>query len=82
MANKSLSGTDKYFTATQQREQTVRDIIEKERAATEAKSARLKALRLAEEAEDRAEAERYPPPPPAPKKKTRKTAADHTDQLS
>jgi hypothetical protein len=75
MAIKSPSGTDKYFTATQQREQTVKDIIEKERAATEAKSARLKALRLAKEAEDRAEAERNPSPPPAPKKKKARKVA-------
>ena len=68
MANKSSSAGDGIFSASQQREQTVRDIIEKERAAVEAKSARLKALRLAKEAADREAAANAPPPPPAPKR--------------
>jgi hypothetical protein len=68
MANKSSSAGDGVFSASQQREQTVRDIIEKERAAVEAKSARLKALRLAKEAADREAAANAPPPAPVPKR--------------
>ena len=41
------------FSASDQRSRMVLDQIEKERAATDAKTARLKALRLAKEAEDR-----------------------------
>jgi hypothetical protein len=46
-----------HFTHTERRDELVRQEIEKERAATDAKTARLKALRLAKEATDRAEAE-------------------------
>jgi len=56
------------FSASDQRSRAVMDQIEKERAAADAKTARLKALRLAKEAED-AEAAKNAPPPPA---KTRK----------
>jgi hypothetical protein len=42
------------FTASEQRDKLVRTEIEKERAATDAKTARLKALRLAHEAEEAA----------------------------
>lgn len=44
------------FSASDLRSRAVLEQIEKERAATDAKTARLKALRLAKEAEDRAEA--------------------------
>jgi hypothetical protein len=47
-----------HFTHTERRDELVRQEIEKERAATDAKTARLRALRLAKEASDRAEAER------------------------
>ncbi|HWA92229.1 MAG TPA: hypothetical protein VG889_19480 [Rhizomicrobium sp.] len=46
--------------------------IEKERAATAAKSARLKALRLAKEAADREAAALLPPAPPPKKRAARK----------
>ncbi|HTK80428.1 MAG TPA: hypothetical protein VL286_08305 [Rhizomicrobium sp.] len=59
------------FKASDQREAAVRAEIEKERAATAAKTAKLKALRLAKEASDRAEVEANPPPP---KPKTRRPA--------
>ena len=49
------------FTASEQRDKLVRTEIEKERAATDAKTARLKALRLAHEAEEAAK----PKPPTA-----------------
>jgi hypothetical protein len=66
MANKSETGN--LFSASQQREDSIKQMIEKERAATAAKSAKLKALRLAKEAAD-AEAARLLPPAPAAKKR-------------
>jgi hypothetical protein len=75
MSNKSqsaaLSKAESVFTASQQRDETIRQEIAKERAQLDAKTARLKALRLAKEAADReagiaAEAEA------GPKKRTRK----------
>ena len=49
------------FSASEVRSRAVLDQIEKERAATDAKTARLKALRLAKEAEERARAAQNPP---------------------
>ena len=51
------------FKASEQRDILVRKEIEKERAAVEAKTIRLKALRLAKEAADKAEANAQPPKP-------------------
>ena len=59
------------FTASEQRDKLVRTEIEKERAATDAKTARLKALRLAHEAEEAAK----PKPPKPPTAKAAKTKA-------
>jgi hypothetical protein len=42
------------FSASDQRSRAVLDQIEKERAATDAKTARLKALRMAKEEEEKA----------------------------
>jgi nucleoid-associated protein YgaU len=47
-----------HFTHTERRDELVRQEIEKERAATDAKTAKLRAMRLAKEASDRAEAEK------------------------
>jgi len=47
-----------HFTASEQRDALVKQEIEKERAASAAKTARLKALRLAKEADDKVEADR------------------------
>jgi hypothetical protein len=47
-----------HFTASEQRDTLVRQEIEKERAASAAKTAKLRALRLAKEAEDKVEADR------------------------
>jgi hypothetical protein len=47
-----------HFTHTERRDELVRQEIEKERAAVDAKTAKLRALRLAKEASERAEAER------------------------
>ena len=47
-----------HFTSSEQRADAVRAEIEKERASVNAKTARLKALRVAKEAEDKIEADR------------------------
>jgi hypothetical protein len=47
-----------HFTHTERRDEMVRAEIAKERAAVDAKTAKLRALRLAKEASERAEAER------------------------
>ena len=47
-----------HFTASEQRDTLVRQELEKERTALAARTAKLKALRLAKEAEDRIVAER------------------------
>lgn len=60
-----------HFKSSEPREDTVRAEIEKERAATDAKTARLRALRLAKEAEQKREAERLAAESPA--KKPRKS---------
>ena len=64
-----------HFTASEQRDALVKQEIEKERAALAARTAKLKALRLAKEAEEKAEAEREArenPPKPKAKPRTRK----------
>jgi hypothetical protein len=52
--------------ASVERDRLVKELIEKERAETDAKTAKLKALRLAKEAADRAAS-----PPPEPRRKGR-----------
>lgn len=47
-----------HFTHTERRDELVRQEIEKERAAVDAKTAKLRALRLAKEASEKAEADR------------------------
>jgi hypothetical protein len=47
-----------YFTHTEQRDKAIKQEIEKERAASAAKTARLRALRLAKEAADKEAAEK------------------------
>ncbi|HEY5336608.1 MAG TPA: hypothetical protein VIJ85_00265 [Rhizomicrobium sp.] len=47
-----------HFTASEQRDTLVKQEIEKERAASAAKTAKLKALRLAKEADDKVESDR------------------------
>ena len=60
--NDPQSRAQAVFTASEQRDKSVRAEIEKERAATDAKTARLKALRLAREAEEAAQAAAAPKP--------------------
>jgi hypothetical protein len=50
--------------ASVERDRLVKELIEKQRAETDAKTARLRALRLAKEAADQAMA---PPPGPKPR---------------
>ena len=57
------------FSASELRSRAVLEQIEKERAATDAKTARLKALRLAKEAEERAQAAQKAPAPSKPRTK-------------
>lgn len=61
------------FTASEQRDALVKQEIEKERQALAARTARLRALRLAKEAEEKAAAERQAAasPPEAPKRKAK-----------
>ncbi|GEM_PF-1347697 len=47
-----------HFTASEQRDIAVKQEIERERAATAAKTVKLRALRLAKEAEDKIEADK------------------------
>ncbi len=69
-----------HFAAAEQRDASVRAEIEKERTAMETKTAKLRALRLAKEEEERVEAERLAAEESAKKakagaaKKPRKTA--------
>jgi hypothetical protein len=58
----------KHFAASEQRDVLVKQMIESERAAVDARTAKLKALRLAKEEADRLAA---PPPSDKPAKKTR-----------
>lgn len=59
------------FSASEQRDKAIKQEIEKERAAVDAKTAKLRALRLAKEAEDRAQALANPPPPKTAKKRVK-----------
>jgi hypothetical protein len=56
----------KHFAASEQRDVLVKQMIESERVATDAKTAKLRALRLAKE-----EADRLAAPAEKPAKKTR-----------
>ncbi len=57
-----------HFTAAEARDTMVRQTIEKQNAATDAKIAKLRALRLAKEAADAEAASLLPPEKPAAKK--------------
>ncbi len=65
MANKTpaLTRAQAAFSASEQRTKLVLAEVEKERAASDAKTIKLKALRLAKEAADRAILAENPPPP-------------------
>ncbi len=57
-------------TASDLRSQMVKDLLIKESAATDAKTARLKALRMAKEAEEAVARAAAPKPPPKPAKRS------------
>lgn len=63
-----------HFAASEQRDSVVKQMIAAETAARDAKTARLRALRLAKEEADReaARIEAQNAPPPAPKRKPRR----------
>jgi len=70
------SRAQKHFTASEQRDTLVRQMINSERAAVDARTDKLRALRLAkEEAERIAEAE-APQSPPAAKPRRRSPARE------
>jgi hypothetical protein len=78
MADKSAARTraETHFTASEMRDSAVKAQMAKERAATDAKTVRLKALRLAKEEEDRlakAAHDVLNPPTPPRKRKARST---------
>jgi hypothetical protein len=64
-----------HFAASEQRETLVRQMIESERAAVAANTAKLKALRLAKEEADRVAAANAPKPEPKPAKPRARKAA-------
>jgi len=67
-----------YFTQTEKRDAMVREEVEKERNVAAAKTAKLKALRLAREAQEREEAARVAlttPPKKTPVKRKRTVKA-------
>lgn len=64
------------FTATQRRDAEVKAQLEKERTAFDARTAKLRALRLAKEEEDRQAKARFDAEnPPAPRKTVRRKVA-------
>ncbi|MGB8366453.1 MAG: hypothetical protein ACLQUZ_14345 [Rhizomicrobium sp.] len=73
-SNSARRRAQNLFTASEQRDSLVRQEIEKERTASEAKTAKLKALRLAKEAADKEAAALVKPIAKAPARKKRPTA--------
>lgn len=53
----------KHFTASEERDSQIKQLIQSERTATDSKTAKLRALRLAKEEEERAAAANAPPAP-------------------
>jgi hypothetical protein len=70
---KTITNAESRQDAADRRTQMVRDQMQKERIATDAKTARLKALRLAQEEE---EAARPKPPAPVKAKKAKAKTKD------
>ena len=73
--NAARSRAQNHFAASEQRDSLVKQMIESERAATAAKTAKLRALRLAKEEADRIEAANRPVSEARPKTRTRKAVA-------
>lgn len=66
-----------HFAASEQRDATVKQMIAAERAAVDAKTAKLRALRLAKEEADRVAAANAPPPEAKAPAKRKRTARAH-----
>jgi len=62
--NRSGRKTQDHVAVRQARDALVKEMMDSERAATDAKTAKLRALRLAKEEADREAARNAPPPPP------------------
>jgi hypothetical protein len=77
MAEKTVARTraEAHFSASEQRDALVKAEIARASAATDAKTARLKALRLAKEAEEAQARALAPTPPPKKKKAPRRITA-------
>jgi hypothetical protein len=73
-SNSARRRAQNLFTASEQRDSLVRQEIEKERSASEAKTAKLKALRLAKEAADLEAAALVKPAAKAPARKKQPVA--------
>lgn len=76
--DKARTKAQSHFTQSEQRDKLIKQEIEKERIATDAKTAKLRALRLAKEAADKEAADKFaaenpPAKPAARKKRTAKT---------
>ena len=69
-----------HFAASEQRDMQVKQLIDSERSATDAKTLKLRALRLAKEEADRAAAAAAPPE--APKTRARKAAVKKPKPIS
>jgi hypothetical protein len=74
-SNSARRRAQNLFTASEQRDTLVRQEIEKERSASDAKTAKLKALRLAKEAADKEAAALVKPVVKAPARKKRPAVA-------
>lgn len=72
-SNSARRRAQNLFTASEQRDTLVRQEIEKERTASDAKTAKLKALRLAKEAADKEAAALVKPVAKAPARKKKAT---------
>jgi len=72
--NAARTRAQNHFAASEQRDTLVKQIIQAERAALDAKTAKLRALRLAKEAADREAADKLPPVPAKPKRARKRIA--------
>jgi hypothetical protein len=67
--NSARTRAQNHFTAAEQRDSLVKQIIQAERAALDAKTAKLRALRLAKEAADKEAAANAPAPVAQPRRR-------------
>ena len=67
--NSAQTSAQTYFRKTEQSDELIKKTLKKERAASAAKTANLRQLRLAKEAADKEEAEKLQAGRPAPRKR-------------